>query len=293
MPASLGFGTANFIPGYGLRPGQVPGGELIRRSLDAGVRYFDTAASYGAAESVIGDVSSELASAGARLATKVAAADLAQTGVAVLVERVEASATRLRVAGVDTLLFHSSGEAVITSDAATEACAVLRERGLAARTGVSTYGSADAALALAAPWCGAVQIEYSVLNPSVLAPALRQKRHGQELIARSVLCKGLLTSNWRGAPVLTPALEPVLARADALAATWGMTLPELAIRFALDTPGLDVVLVGIGTVEELETALAARDRAPLTASQMAELAALDASDEDATHPERWNHVRTS
>jgi aryl-alcohol dehydrogenase-like predicted oxidoreductase len=41
-----------------------------------------------------------------------------------------------------------------------------------------------------------------------------------------------------------------------------MTLPELAIRFALDTPGLDVVLVGIGSPEELATAVAARDRAP-------------------------------
>lgn len=293
MPASLGFGTANFIPGYGLRPGDTPGAELVLRALEAGVRYFDTAASYGAAESVIGEVSSELMSSGARLATKVAAADLASIGVVALVERVEASAARLRVAGVDTLLFHSSGEAVIASDAAAEACGLMRERGLAAHTGVSTYGSTDAALALAAPWCGAVQIEYSVLNPSVLAPALTHKRHGQELIARSVLCKGLLTANWRGAAVLTPALEPVLARADALAAAWGMTLPELAIRFALDTRGLDVVLVGIGTVEELETALAARDRAPLTASQMGELAELDASAEDATHPERWNHVRTS
>jgi aryl-alcohol dehydrogenase-like predicted oxidoreductase len=66
-----------------------------------------------------------------------------------------------------------------------------------------------------------------------------------------------------------------------------MTMPSVAIRFALDTPGVDVVLVGVSTVEELDAALDAWRRAPLTAAQRSLLMDLDRSALDVVHPERW------
>ena len=73
---------------------------------------------------------------------------------------------------------------------------------------------------------------------------------------------------------------------DRLAASLDMDLTALAIRFALDTPGIDVALVGVSTNDELQTALAAWRRPALTAEEYAAVAAFDRSDADWSHPER-------
>jgi aryl-alcohol dehydrogenase-like predicted oxidoreductase len=158
-------------------------------------------------------------------------------------------------------------------------------------TGASTYGADDARLALAQPWCDVVQVEHSVLNPSVVHALAGVKRPGQEIAARSVLCKGLLTGRRRYATDLDVALAATLDRLEARAHDWGFTLPELAIRFALDTPGVDIVLVGMSNLPELETALAAARRTPLEQRQMEALAEFDCAYEDWSHPERWPVTR--
>lgn len=293
-PASalLGIGTANFIAAYGLQPAAAPpGAALVLSAMDRGVNYIDTAAAYGDAEQVLGGIAGAIAARGARVATKVAVAPA--SGADAVLGDVQASLSRLRMPRVDTLLLHSAGADVLNAAAIEDACNVMRERGWAARTGASTYGAKDAAAALEKPWCGAVQFEYSLLNTSVLPAARAARRQGQELIARSVLCKGLLTNSWREAPALAAPLVPMLTALEARAAAWGYSLPGLAIRFALDTAGLDVVLVGVGSDSELDAALQARDGARLSPAQLGELAAFDASAQDAAHPERWNHVQTT
>jgi aryl-alcohol dehydrogenase-like predicted oxidoreductase len=154
-------------------------------------------------------------------------------------------------------------------------------------TGASTYGAGDARLALVQSWCDVVQVEHSVLNPSVVRALAGVKRPGQEIAARSVLCKGLLTARRRHATDLDGALAARLDRLEAQALDWGFSLPELAIRFALDTPGVDIVLVGVSNLTELDVALAATQRPPLEPWQREALAEFDRGQDDWVHPERW------
>jgi aryl-alcohol dehydrogenase-like predicted oxidoreductase len=163
---------------------------------------------------------------------------------------------------------------------------VKREH-LARRTGASTYGVDNARTALAQAWCDVVQVEHSLVNPSVVAALSRAKQPGQEIVARSVLCKGLLTSYRHEVAHLAADAEAWLTRLERLAVQWGFTLAQLAIRFALDTPGIDVVLVGIASVADLDDAVATAARPPLAAWQLDELREFDRSHEDWTHPERW------
>jgi aryl-alcohol dehydrogenase-like predicted oxidoreductase len=109
----------------------------------------------------------------------------------------------------------------------------------------------------------------------------------QELVVRSVLCKGLLTARRHQGMHLDVSGRATLDRIESRALEWGMSLEELGIRFALDTPGVDVVLVGISRPNELETALAAATRPPLEAWQLASLSEFDCSLQDWSHPERW------
>ena len=279
MSARLGIGTASLLAGYGLQAAPIDGDALLRHAIERGIDYIDTAAAYGDSERTIGGLADVIRARGITIATKLTAAALLADGIAPTLDR-------LRQPSVDTLLLHTAPHADITAAGAGERLQEVRATGAAARVGVSTYGSERARIALEQPWCDAVQVEFSVLNPSVVRAVSGVRRPGQQLIARSVFCKGLLTPRAASAPVPPTARETIDAL-TATAAAWGMTLPQLALRFALDTPGIDVVVIGVSSPAEIDAALAVRDRAPFGAAELATLAAFDRSEETWTHPETW------
>jgi aryl-alcohol dehydrogenase-like predicted oxidoreductase len=280
----LGIGTATFIPGYGLATGRSADHALLRTAIDRGVGYIDTAAAYGASEAALGEVADQLTLRAVRVCTKIQPANHTAPDFEAAAR---ASLSRLRQARIDTMLLHSVSGAAIADDALADAWSGLIGAGLTAKTGASTYGAEDALLAAAAPWCDVLQIEYSILNQSVLQPLLETAtRPRQEVVARSVLCKGLLTRAAAGLALPVPAVETIRGL-ETLAAQWDMDLATLAIRFALDTPGIDIVLVGVSNAAELDVAVGAWRRTPLSAEDYAKIAAFDRSSADWAHPERW------
>lgn len=283
MGARLGLGTAPFLAGYGVGDGDAARPDdqraLLHAALDGGIRDIDTSPVYGDAEARVGEVAARLREVGARIYLKYTAAAW-RTGLA-------GSLERLRQTSVDCFMIHNADAAVLEDRALAGDLQRLKASGLVRRAGASTYGTTDAVAVLAAPWCDVIQVEHSLLNPRVVAALLARKRAGQEIVVRSVLCKGLLTSRRTGAAVDGAARRRLDALA-ALAAAWGFEdLSDLAVRYALDTPGVDVVLVGVATAPELAAAFRGRAHAPLTAAQRAALVEFDHAAEDWTHPERW------
>jgi aryl-alcohol dehydrogenase-like predicted oxidoreductase len=284
--AKLGVGTAALGLPYGI------GGEriardaavaLLRKAVAAGIRYVDTAAAYGDAEAVVGMLAPELRDADVRVCTKITA-PLYRTHGALAALR--DSLARLRAERVDTVLLHSADAATLRDPLLGAGLAEIITAGLAARIGVSTYGAADALLAHALPWVGTLQVEHSILNPSVMS-ALGARNSRVEIVARSVLCKGLLTARRLQAGAVLDNVADALDRLEAFARVRGFDLPGLAIRFALDSPAVDRVLLGVSNEAELEVALRAAAHVPLTPAELDELAAFDRSHDDASHPELW------
>ena len=268
------------MPGYGFTTEDVDAGALITEAVEGGVGYVDTAVDYGSSEQLIGVQADRLSRAGVRICTKVRAEELPGN-------RVAESRLRLRVDRIDTLLVHSATIADIESPGCGRSFERLKREGHISRAGASTYGTEAAARALASRWCDTVQVEHSLLNPSVVSAVRTCRRPGQEVVVRSVLCRGLLTARRAAASHLSDESRRLLDEADALAAEWGLPLAQLAVRFALDTPGVDIVLVGAGTTEELRCALEASRRSPLTPEQLDILGRFDRSTESWTHPEQW------
>jgi aryl-alcohol dehydrogenase-like predicted oxidoreductase len=282
-PARLGLGTAPFIAGYGLGDGarSVERPEaLVHACFDAGFGYVDTSADYGEVEAFLGSVAALVDARRVRVCAKVPLREWP--------DGVDAALRRLRAPRVDTVMLHSaSGEHLTRPDVAQQMLR-LKVEGRTALTGASTYGIADAQCVLDQPWGDAVQVEHSILNPSVVAALASRKRATQEIVVRSVLCKGLLTARRAHAALDDRRAMAMLDALEARATAWGFaSLAELAVRFALDTPAVDVVLVGIATRAELAVATSAAARPPLDARQYAALAEFDRSAEDWTHPERW------
>jgi aryl-alcohol dehydrogenase-like predicted oxidoreductase len=283
MTAHLGLGTATFIPGYGLAPAGCPGPALLDAAFDAGIRYVDSAAAYADSESALGQVADRVRALGVRVATKLQDSGSTRESCR---EAMQASLVRLGLATVDTVLLHSASAEHIAAVAVAGAWSSLRDAGLAARVGASTYGVEAARIATAAPWCDVLQVEFSILNQSVVNGLTGRGTRPLEIIARSVLCKGLLTPSARTRSLPAEA-EQTLHGLDLIARDLQMDLPTLAIRFALDTSALDIVLVGVSDQSELAVAVEAAARRPLTREQYAVVAAFDRSDAAWSHPERW------
>jgi aryl-alcohol dehydrogenase-like predicted oxidoreductase len=282
--AVLGLGTASFLADYGIGTGGLQDKplSLLESALTRGVSYLDTASAYGESELWIGRLPAPLRQT-ARVCTKLKPDELPQA--------LGDSLQRLQLPSVDTLLVHSARERDLTDERLADGLCAARAAGQIERAGASTYGAADAVRLLQQPWCDVVQIEHSVLNPAVVPVLKHVRRPGQEVVVRSILCKGLLTPRRRLAAYLPCAAQRRLDRLEALATSWEYTLPELAVRFALDTPGVDVVVVGVSSRTELDVALSACDRPRLEASLLEALREFDCSAEDWTHPERWQGVR--
>jgi aryl-alcohol dehydrogenase-like predicted oxidoreductase len=283
MSAILGLGTAPFMTSYGLPAAsgaaRADRRALVAQALEAGIGFVDTAAGYEDAEDVLGQLADALRRRHVRICTKLAPAQLE--------DGMDASLRRLGCRRVHAVLAHSIGAVELRDPRVSQALRRLQHTGAAERIGASTYGVEAARTAVQQPWCDMIQIEHSVVNPSVARAVAPLKRPDQCLVARSVLCQGLLSTRRAQAGALDAGAEQVLDRLEAAARGWRMSLPELAIRFALDTPGIDVVLVGLATPDELDVALAAQRRPPLTGTQRDILAQFEYATADWTHPERW------
>jgi aryl-alcohol dehydrogenase-like predicted oxidoreductase len=285
--ARLGLGTASFLPGYGLTQAgdEAAQGGVLTSAADRGIRYFDTAPAYGDAELFVGQTLGSLARDGkVRVATKVIIPPGAAASV--IPDSLKRSLDRLEVPSVDTFLWHNATEIGVADLQMRKAFEACREQGLCRRIGGTTYGPAAALAAVQSGWCDTIQFEFSVINPSVLQALTGKKVAGQEWIARSILCKGLLTE--AGSQEFDDLkIQQAMGLVRAVSLSRNCPLETVAYAFGFSCPEIDIVLAGARNESELEPAFAVADLAPFTDEEWAQLADADCSECDASHPDRW------
>jgi aryl-alcohol dehydrogenase-like predicted oxidoreductase len=282
--------------------GEVDDGEsvaAIRRALERGVTFFDTADCYGAghSEQVLGK-----ALAGRRdeavIATKFGytfdAGQRAITGQdaspGYIRQACRASLRRLGTERIDLYQLHVGD---LPAGQAEEAAATLEEladEGLIRAYGWSTDDPARAALFAGGPRCAAVQHEINVLadTPAMLAACAA---HDLASVARGPLAMGLLTGKYGAATTLPAddvrAVQPWvayfddgrpapawLARLDAVRdvlADGGRTLAQGALGWLLARSPRVVPIPGVRTVAQAEQNAAALRTGPLRPAEMAEI----------------------
>ena len=108
------------------------------------------------------------------------------------------------------------------------------------------------------------------------------------MFARSVYLQGALLLPEEAVPPHLAAILPVRRELAALAAEGGMTLGELAVRYALAIPGLSCVLLGVDTPAQMAENLACSARGPLESEVVEKIEARVPAFPDAVLlPYRW------
>lgn len=239
---------------------------VIHRALDLGVTLIDTAEAYGQghAEEVLGK-----ALAGRRqravIATKVAPNNLDPRK---LEAALDGSLKRLRTDHVEIYFVHWPNPELPLGPT-MEALERLRAQGRIQAVGLSNFGPAGMEQARQYGTIDVLQPPYNLLWREVEAAILPYCReHGIGVVPYSGLAQGLLTGRLsrdivfaegderRTTVLFQPGIfKRVLDAVEGLrpiAAGYGRTVAQLAIRWLTSRPGISSPLLGARTVAELE-----------------------------------------
>lgn len=254
--------------------------DVVSAALDAGIDFIDTAAGYadGRSEEVLG-----LALDGRRDRASIATKVYGTLAGAALVEACEASLRRLRTDRVEAYYLHWPNHDIPIAES-LEGLVRLKAAGKIRSAGICNFGLIDLADLNSAKDAGVVvlhQLPYSLFWRAIehdILPASRAM--GLDIVAYSVLAQGLLTGRYASSAEVPESLHATRFYGDgghgdpgaerevfaalpglrALAAEAGVSLPDLAIQWALAQPGVAVVLTGARTVAEIEANAKALDR---------------------------------
>jgi L-galactose dehydrogenase/L-glyceraldehyde 3-phosphate reductase len=262
----------------------------LRRAMQAGINWIDTAPLYGKGQSeqALGWLLKEI-DAAPHLSTKVSLDTTRLDDIPGQVERsLHESLRRMGRDAVDVVLLHNPIEATASAGAVTPhdvlraggaADALERMRGqrLTRHIGITALGdAASCRQVIDSGRCDAAQVYYNLLNPSAarsmparwtghdfggVIAACRAQRTA--IMAIRVFAAGVLASDTRHGreAVITRdtdlAVEERRARAvfAALGSTYG-TRAQTALRFVLTNPDLSCAVVGLAEPAHLEEALA-------------------------------------
>jgi len=273
----------------------------LRRALDLGVNFIDTAIVYGQgrSERLVGQVVRERREL-VYVATKIPPKNLewpARRGVSVretfpadhIARFCDKSLRNLGLERVDLLQLHVWQDAWLDEEGWQEAWLGLKASGKARFLGLSVndHEPASARRAVASGLFDAVQVIYNIFDPTPGADLLPLcAKHGLGVLARVPLDEGGLTGtiqpdttfpegDFRNDYFRGERRRQVFARTEALSTLLGaeaQSLSELALRFCLSHPAVSAVIPGMRSAARVEQNVGAGDGRRLSPGLLDKLA---------------------
>ncbi len=271
--------------------------EAIRRALEGGINWIDTAPSYGQgrSETALGWLLGELDEQPG-LSTKVALDPTKLDDIPGHIEAsLEQSLTRLRRDSVDLLQLHNAlgppddaatlnVEDVLKDDGVADTFEQLKAQGLVRFIGITALGDPAACRqVIDSGRFDTAQVYYNMLNPSAgrkmpakwaghsfdgIIDACRRQDMG--IMAIRILAAGVLATDLRTGREIPVSAESDVAKEEqrtgavfaVLEDAYG-TRAQTAVRFALANSDVACAIVGLATLEHLDEALAGAESGPL------------------------------
>jgi aryl-alcohol dehydrogenase-like predicted oxidoreductase len=283
--------------------GDVSEGEAmatLHAAADAGVTFFDTADVYGdgRSERLVGRFLSERPGSGVLVATKCGRRvdqDPANYTAGALRQWAERSRENLGLSTIPLTQLHCPPDAVYESDAVFDALDEMVSEGILGAYGVSIETVAQGRRAIERPNVATVQVIFNAfrLKPlEWLLPACEKADVG--VIVRVPLASGLLSGKYTEATTFPAGDHRTYNRAGEAfdigetfsgvpfevgiraarrlaksAVPEGWTLPEVALRWCVDAPGVSSVIPGARNPEQARANAAAGSRPALPSAAAA------------------------
>ena len=253
----------------------------VRRALQLGINYVDTAPSYADSEEVLGLALAGVAEpfvVSTKLGGRPQPFDARDKDA--LRRSVDASLRLLKLDHVDILMIHEPdrpGQYDWFTDwerfhgPVIELLEELKRAGVIRFTGIGGTTAYTMAHLVATGQFDVVltAFNYSLLwQEAAIAVLPEARRQGMGIVVGSPLQQGALARVYReevehGARWLSAPRREQYRALYALVEEAGLSLPELALRFVLSDPDISCTLTGARSVAEVEANVAAAERGPL------------------------------
>jgi aryl-alcohol dehydrogenase-like predicted oxidoreductase len=268
------------------------GVRAVRRALELGVSYVDTAPGYHDSEAVLGEALDGVPQPYV-LSTKLGGRPQpfdAQDKDA-LRHSVETSLRLLRRDQIDILMIHEPdrpGQYDWFPDwegfhgPVCELLDELKAEGVIRYTGLGGTTAYTLAHILATGRYDVVltAFNYSLLwQEATIAVLPEAQRQGMGIVIGSPLQQGALAQRYveeveHGARWLSPPRRAQFKRLYALVRDLELTLPELALRFVISNPAISTTLMGARSVDEVEQNVRSVEKGPLSGDVLEEIQAI-------------------
>lgn len=260
----LGLGTVQFGMPYGAtNAAGIPDLSAVREILaiarNANVDLVDTAASYGAAEQVLGDLLPDEWSP--RLVTKappLGDGPITRAALAGVRDGVLRSIERLGHRPLYAVLVHHAGDILKRGgDRLIRTVGRLKEEGSTEKIGVSVYGGEELDAALARFDPDIVQLPYSLCDQRLHHSGHLRTLHdsGIEIHARSIFLQGILLTTPDKLPPYFSPLRTIIRRLDERYGTCPARRVAVCLKAVMMAPEIDTAIVGVTAPGQLRTIL--------------------------------------
>lgn len=262
-------GTVQFGMNYGIQGNGQPDVDSVEKILEYaysnGIEILDTAAVYGTAENVVGNIllrNKNLSKF--NIVSKLAPdafndIDPCEWGK-VAVQKAEKSRQLLGVPKLHSFLFHNSSS--VFDPQAVDALQTVRDQGITDRIGVSIYTPDEAMKALDYSSIKAVQIPYNVFDSRLDRCGFFEKAKDQDVVifARSSLLQGLVMMDPDHLPEKVWFAESYLRTFLKICDRYHCSPLEAAVGYVGCNPWIDYVVFGVDNPQQLQEYLSLQQR---------------------------------
>ena len=274
-------GTVQFGLEYGINntKGQTTKDEvsrILKQCEKVGIVNIDTAAAYGSAENVLGEViQSEGLFNSFQITTKCKGDALNNLSLST-----RESLQKLRVEKLHCQMFHSyqdfkHAEDFIKPDSVD-------------KMGVSVYTNEELLDTIKDPKICVVQCPFNLLdNDSVRGESLKlAKEKGVEVQVRSAFLQGLFFMDRNNLPLALSDLRSPLEELDSICIENEITMSHLALGYCLSKDYIDKVVIGVDSLEQLNINIEAI-KTPLPKIILQEIDKITVSNQKLLNPTNW------
>lgn len=286
MKNKLILGTVQFGLDYGInnpagKPTKEQVFEIFEQAAKAGLKVLDTADVYGNASELIGEF---FANSSTRfdINTKFKV----EEGKTIEAQ-LHNSLQLLNTNTVNVYFYHRFDEMLEFPETLKE-LENLKSQNLIKKIGVSVYGNDEFEIAVNTPEIDAIQLPFNLLdNYSQRGELLKQaKQKGKEIQVRSVFLQGLFFKELNNYPEYLSPLKPYMQTIQQIGTASNTGMEALALSYALLQSEIDNVLIGVDTLEQLNTNLS-HANTTLSAESIGRINAIKVAEIELLYPKNW------
>ena len=260
-------GTAQLGQIYGIanqtgKPAQTDALRILEYAMSRGIDTIDTAPGYGESEDIIGrfieERNQEVLNI-PRIITKIPSQNQCNPVMSEdvnnnLFNSIKSSLKRLKLDAVDVCLLHDPADLTSFNGRVVSSLINIKREGLVKQIGVSVYSPEEVQKAIDLDCFDIVEVPINILDHRLIREGLLNQLSDLKIkvYARSVFLQGLLFFNPDNLPEELKMAKAPLEKLKLLSLDSGLKPHQLSLLFVRDLVGIDKVVIGCETLEQLK-----------------------------------------